>query len=437
MLIAAAAVLLTAVFCTVAYYNVFREEVFSDLKVYTKLLADTEFQNGQSLSEDSLLLRYAEELADEHIRITLIDKDGNVRFDTIVREDGLDNHLGRREIREAVEDGEGRSVRRSSTIGRSNFYYALALPDGSILRTARESRNIISLFYHALPIVFAIAAALLCLCWGFSRFLTKRLLAPIESMTLDSEDPDSIRTYEELEPILSHIRKQHQDIIEGANMRQEFTANVSHELKTPLTSISGYAELIENGMAEGEQARRFAGEIRQNADRLLTLINDILRLSELDGTYDKKTDETVDLYKIAETCAGILEPSADRHGVTVEVTGEHAFVKANRDMAEELTYNLCDNAIRYNHEGGHVRIDVRGSSITVSDDGIGIAPEHQARIFERFFRVDKSRSKKTGGTGLGLAIVKHIVEIHGAELSLTSEEGVGTRITVRFPENAA
>lgn len=215
-------------------------------------------------------------------------------------------------------------------------------------------------------------------------------------------------------------------------MRQEFTANVSHELKTPLTAISGYSELIENKMTNGEETIRFASEIHRSSKRLLTLINDIINLSELDATVGVELDmEEVELYSICENCINMLEPAAMKHGVQLHLAGQKRIINANRDMMEELVYNLCDNAIRYNRDGGNLWVKV-GQELLIADDGIGISKEYQERIFERFFRVDKSRSKKTGGTGLGLAIVKHIVELHKAEILVDSEEGKGTRITIRF-----
>ena len=231
-----------------------------------------------------------------------------------------------------------------------------------------------------------------------------------------------------------NIRKQHQDIVEHAKVRQEFTANVSHELKTPLTAISGYAELIENGLTLEEDTLKFAGEIHKSAARLLTLINDILRLSEFDvSVKDDFEMEEVNLYDIARTCGEMMELKARDHDVVITVQGEHSFITANKDMMEEIIYNLCDNAIRYNRPGGRVEVIVNDKTLHIKDTGIGIPEEYQARVFERFFRVDKSRSRKTGGTGLGLAIVKHIAYIHEAEIEMESQPGIGTEIMIRFP----
>jgi len=242
--------------------------------------------------------------------------------------------------------------------------------------------------------------------------------------------------YPEFEPFMHMIQRQHEEILRNADMRVQFTANVSHELKTPLTSISGYAELIESGMASGERAGHFAGEIRKSANRLLTLINDIIRLSQMDSPAQELALEPVDLALVAGAALEQLKLSAAKQNVTLRLDARTAVVHADREMMEELLYNLCDNAIRYNVRGGSVHVEIHPVRerviVCVQDTGIGISKEHQERIFERFYRVDKSRSKATGGTGLGLAIVKHIAAKHGAQISIDSELGRGTSISVSF-----
>ena len=217
-------------------------------------------------------------------------------------------------------------------------------------------------------------------------------------------------------------------------IRQEFTANVSHELKTPLTSISGYAEMIENGMAKDEDIGAFAERIRREANRMLSLVSDIMTLSELDERERQHSEEAVDLYALAQQYAETLKSAAMVRGVTVQVLGKPTVVIGNRALLNELVYNLMDNAIRYNRDNGTVSVRVSDGTLVVRDTGIGIPKSHLSHIFERFYRVDKSRSKATGGTGLGLAIVKHVCEQHHAELTLNSAEGIGTEITVKFPD---
>ncbi|GHU42775.1 hypothetical protein FACS1894111_07240 [Clostridia bacterium] len=236
----------------------------------------------------------------------------------------------------------------------------------------------------------------------------------------------------------NEVREQRIDVLSQASLREEFAANVSHELKTPLTAISGYAELIESGFTKEEDTRRFAGEIRVNAERLLSLINDIIELSELDDGYSEIEMEQVNLYKKAADCVSMMKLQAEKQGVSVFLEGEaDCMVLANQNLIEELLHNLCSNAIRYNEKGGKVTISTHYTEdkrvvLTVADTGIGIPQKYQQRVFERFYRVDPSRSKKSGGTGLGLAIVKHIVARHNARISLESEEGRGTTIRIVF-----
>ncbi len=220
-------------------------------------------------------------------------------------------------------------------------------------------------------------------------------------------------------------------------MKQEFTANVSHELKTPLTSISGYAEMIESGIAKDEDIKRFSGKIHKEAKRLVSLIGDIIKLSRLEEEASEKDRfTTIDMEEILEECRDSLEMNAQKHEVEIEVKAQPCMITGEREMVYELVYNLCDNAIRYNKKGGKVILGVKPVEntvvLTVADTGIGIPANHIDRIFERFYRVDKSRSKETGGTGLGLAIVKHIAEQHDAKIDIQSESMIGTKITVIF-----
>ena len=291
-------------------------------------------------------------------------------------------------------------------------------------------------FLRALPLILVVMAGLLGFCFAAANLLTRRILRPIEEIASQPDKRGNAAQYPELEPLMSTIRSQHEEIMRSANMRVEFTANVSHELKTPLTAISGYAELIESGMAEGEQGRRFAGEIRKSTARLLTLINDTIQLSQLDSPEREPVLEHVNLAPLAAGALEQLKIAAEKMDVTLRLDARTAIVNADRQMMEELVYNLCDNAIRYNVPGGSVRVQViplrEQVILRVQDTGIGISKEHQAHVFERFYRVDKSRSKATGGTGLGLAIVKHIAVRHGAEIAIESEPGRGTSISVTF-----
>ncbi len=231
------------------------------------------------------------------------------------------------------------------------------------------------------------------------------------------------------------------DITEQADaerLRREFTANVSHELKTPLQTITGSAELIENGLVKQEDMPRFVGHIREEATRLVTLVEDIIRLSQLDEQTELPK-ENFSLFEVASEACGVLRDSADKKDITLSVSGDSGNVYGVKHLLFEIIYNLCDNSIKYTPDGGKVDISVSETekevTLTVSDNGIGIAPEHQSRIFERFYRVDKSHSKKSGGTGLGLSIVKHSVQYHGGKISIQSEENKGTAVTVVLPKS--
>lgn len=421
-------IFLTMLFSVIAFYELFKTEVFNNLKTYSNVLENT---NIVEKLEDSTY-----QPVKDNLRITIISKDGIVTYDNQALESEMDNHSDRPEVIEAISQGEGMAIRTSSTMNINTFYYAKKIPDGTIIRVAKEASSIWSVYIRIIPLMFVMGVGLFSLCMIISHFLVKSFVAPIEQLANNMDDCTYTYTYKELVPFINTINKQHEDILKNAILRQEFTANVSHELKTPLTSISGYAELIENGMTNEEDVARFASEIHRNSNRLLTIINDIIRLSELDVTDIHIQVENIDLYDTAKSCVSMLQVNADKNNVSIHLTGEHCIVRANKVMMEELVYNLCDNAIRYNVKDGEVHVTVSQQEdqviLSVKDNGIGISKENQERIFERFYRVDKSRSKSTGGTGLGLAIVKHIVSQHDAKMELISEIGVGTEIKVIF-----
>lgn len=418
MFISAVGILLTFCLSTVIFYELFKSEVVDELKTYADVIKETQ-------SYDQILQGEYDPDVDD-LRITMIKKDGKVFYDSFADAKKMENHANRQEVRQALKHGNGKAIRTSDTLDKNTFYYAVRLDDGNILRVAKESRSIWSVFIKVTPAILILIFVILAISKMLSDVLTKSLLLPIEQMSENLDHLEDITTYKELMPFINTIQEQHKNILMNAKMRQEFTANVSHELKTPLTAISGYSELIQNGMTNEEETIRFAGEIHKSAKRLLTLINDTIRLSQLDTSEQKVIYEAIDLYKIAEDCVNMLKFSAENHGITISIHGTNAYLEGNKEMLEEVVYNLCDNAIRYNNEGGKVDVTVKPVKgkiyLCVEDNGIGISKEHQERIFERFYRVDKSRSKSTGGTGLGLAIVKHIIQQHGAHMELTSEK---------------
>ena len=373
---------------------------------------------------------------DDDLRITLIGSEGEVLYESLLNKDEMDNHNERPEIIEAREKGEGEAIRYSATSGTHTFYYAERLQNGNVLRIGRDSVSVNRIMVNTLVIVLVIALCILFVCMGISHYLTKKLVEPIEKLATNIMLVDVNNVYEEIRPFVNTIKEQHVNIINNAQLRQEFTANVSHELKTPLTAISGYAELIGNGMTGKEDTIRFSNEIHSNANRLLSLINDIIKLSELDEADHQMEMERIDLYKLAENCVQMMQVTAEKQGIRLILQGESTMVMANKGLMDEVFYNLCSNAIRYNKPGGSVTVTVGTKDerpfLSVADTGIGIPKECQERVFERFYRVDKSRSKSTGGTGLGLAIVKHIVAQHNAALHLDSELDEGTTIEIVF-----
>ena len=422
------AILATTLLLSWVNYEMFKGRVMDDLEAYGRMFAVE--MNGEAKAQSAL------HSLEEDIRVTLVHADGTVYYDNFADPNAMDNHVDRPEIRQALENGSGSDIRNSSTVDQNAFYYAVRLKNGDVMRLAQEASNIWSVYFRSMPLIMLLAAGMACVSLYLAHLLTARLVQPIERMTAHLNNVSGVARYPELEPFMDMIEQQHEEILRSANMRVEFTANVSHELKTPLTSISGYAELIESGMAQGEQAKTFAAEIHKSANRLLTLINDIIRLSQMDAPMPDLKFEPVDLAQIATNTFEQLEMSARKADVTLQLDAKPAMVEADRQMMDELLYNLCDNAIRYNVHGGSVKLEVRPIRdkviVCVQDTGIGISPENQEHVFERFYRVDKSRSKATGGTGLGLAIVKHIAVKHNAQIELESELGRGTKISVIF-----
>lgn len=526
------------------------------LSVVTLVLYDhfENFTTAQLKSELSLAVKgvelsgkdYLENLSDDNFRITWVDENGEVLFDSKADAISMYNHIDREEISEAIDSGYGESARYSETLTQKMLYSAYRLTDGTVLRVATSVDSVFTLLLNALVPMIIIFACAVIISVLVARRMAKGIVKPLNK--LDLEHPTENDTYEELSPILYKISKQHKEIgkqvkllrqktdefeqiissmneglilldvhgmvlsmnqaakrifsvtdsktncdfltidrsiemskavndalngkhsefraqkngneyqfdisrIESGGKtlgavilgfditdkafaernRQEFTANVSHELKTPLQSIIGSAELLENGLVKPEDTARFIGNIKNEATRLVSLINDIIRLSQLDENNAPLAEE-FDVADVAKEVADTLSSVAVKKNVTLEIKGECCMISGVRRYIYEIIYNLCDNAIRYNVDGGKVTVDIRKENgrtvICVDDTGIGIAPEHHARIFERFYRVDKSHSKETGGTGLGLSIVKHAVQYHGGKIEFQSEVGKGTKIRV-------
>ena len=383
------------------------------------------------------------------LRCTLIAEDGTVLYDNQAQ-GTLPSHADRPEVQAALTTGHGTNTRQSQTMSRETHYYALRVetPAGTqVLRVGEEVDNIWGISADTLPLLVCALLLILAAAWLLSVWLTRVLVQPINRLAENLDTIEADVPYEELIPLARTVQTDRKLREDNETMRREFTANVSHELKTPLTSISGYAELIETGMAKSADVPAFAARIHKEAQRMIALVSDILQLSELDSTQAARGQNApvdmvpVDLAALIKEISQTMTVNARKAYVTLQYDAHPATVKGCRDQLVELATNLCDNAIRYNRPGGHVELRCGTGSdgcpyLEVEDNGIGIPQDSQSRVFERFYRVDKSRSKATGGTGLGLAIVKHIALLHDARIDLQSQVGTGTTIRVTFPKNS-
>ena len=354
-----------------------------------------------SLAVNSQQLRYLESLPKGDYRITWISANGQVLYDSEKASDELENHLAREEVKIALIRGYGESQRYSGTMLTRMLYSAQKLQDGSILRLSMPQHTVLKVIWDmGLPIGIIL---LLVIC--FSMIISAK-----ETQKANQEESEA--------------------------MRREFTANVSHELKTPLHSISGYAELMKNGMVMEQDMGYFADKIYSEAQRMIRLVQDIIVLSRLDEGQENTTRSPVNLYSVAEAAVNSLEHMAEENQVAVELIGQQVVMEGIPQLINSMVYNICENAIKYNRPGGSVVIQVAEFSghprISVRDTGIGIPKTDRARIFERFYRVDKSHSKEVGGTGLGLSIVKHAAKLHNAKLEVDSVVGEGTLMVVKF-----
>ena len=523
-------------------YRYFGKQISTELEKEASYVAQGVESSG---------MEYLEKLDGKNSRITLIDQDGSVLYDSQAEASSMENHKDREEVKEAAETGKGKAVRMSETLSEKTIYYALRLEDGKILRISSTQYSVLALVYQLIVPVLWILLLMIVLSGLFASRLSKKVVEPVNK--LDLEHPEENEVYEEVAPLLSRMYKQNREIknqidtarrqqeefsiitenmqeglvvidrytmilsgnasvwklfhvngpkngesvyvlnrseefqsiidkalggknneavlkvdgsdihvvanpvmreeqVEGAvlllvnvteklereKLRREFSANVSHELKTPLTSISGFAEIIQDGYVKEEDVRAFAGRIYKEAQRLITLVEDVIRISQLDeGEVPYEWTET-DLYQTAKNVFGTLSEAAKKQDVHLYIEGDRVQLHTVPNILEEVLFNLCDNAIKYNKPGGNVCICLTENEesvcISVKDNGVGIPKEDQSRVFERFYRVDKSHSKEIGGTGLGLSIVKHGVSFLGGEVELKSTPEQGTEITVSFPK---
>ena len=408
---------------------------------YTQIKEETyaALQQESVYAEQGMLLsgtEYLEKLGDTN-RVTWIREDGAVLYDS---EEGteLPGQLDCEEVSEARTTGEGQSIRKSEQDGVTAMYYARLCQDGTVLRLSRPMSAVRYALVAVSPVLW-ICVLVLMISGVLAFRAAKQIVEPINGLDLDDPNPD---TYPELTPLITRIQEQkltiQEEVEQREQLRREFSANVSHELKTPLTSISGFAELMAQGVVPPDKVREFSGDIYKESQRMIALVDDIMKLSKLDEGGGAPEWETVDLYELAEETVDSLRSIARKQNVSLTVTGSHQSVRGVWQLLSEMDYNLCDNAIKYNRPGGSVTVDVSSGDGTavlqVSDTGIGIPASHQGRVFERFYRVDKSHSKEIGGTGLGLSIVKHGAQFHGASVELESELGQGTTVRLVFPK---
>ena len=439
---------LAALFAVYFTMQVFEGEMADQLKSQMRenlRLIETAYINETLGDEPQKLAKFAS----KDLRITLIDSKGEILYDSDAEAVKMENHNDREEVIDAFAKGVGEDLRYSSTLQAQAFYFAKRLNDGKVLRLGMRQANLQQVFSKTIPYLIVLLAAIVAAAILIAIGLSRAFISPLKKLVDQLGTPEWMNienVYKEIAPLVNTIRKQDLELqltIEQlsnekqkiTHLKDEFTANASHELKTPLTSISGYAELIENGMAKPEDVKVFAGKIHKEALRLQSIANDIITLSKLDGQQGEPFDlnEKVNLWKVAHSCVEDLGLSASKKSVQLSLDGDKAAeILGNSKLLYEMVFNLVDNAIRYTEQGGKVAVIVEPSAIVVKDTGIGIPEECQARIFERFYRVDKSRSKETGGTGLGLAIVKHIAEVLHATIRLNSTVGFGTEIRIGF-----
>ena len=410
--------------------------LFVTILIFYGLLTLVMYQKNLTLLKEEVNqeARYIRTAVDIKTRVTRISTEGKVLYDSGNDAETLENHSKRPEVKEALASGTGEDVRVSGTVGKEMYYYAILLQDGSVLRVAKTMDNLGAMARDTLPVIGVLAVVMMIFAWILGRWQTERLIRPINE--LDIEHPLENVVYEELRPLLTAMDRRNKEKAAVEDMRKEFSANVSHELKTPLTSISGYAEIMKNGLVRPEDIPNFSERIYKEAKRLITLIEDIIKLSKLDEGSVEIEKEEVDLYELSREIISRLSMQASMKHVHVSLSGEPVTYVGIRQILDEMIYNICENAIKYNVEGGSVSVWVgstlNGPKVQVNDTGIGIPKEHQERIFERFYRVDKSHSKERGGTGLGLSIVKHGALLHNAKVSVESDTGKGTRMEILF-----
>ena len=414
-------------------YNYFEQQIFNEL------------ENEATFIEDFILNHQYDEIRnfDTKNRITLIHKNGEVFFDNKVDIQEMENHFTREEILGALQNKQAKVARFSSTMTEKTLYYAKLLSNQDILRISCNQHSVAVLVLgmsQSLLIMFVIA---IIICAIIAKFVSKKIVEPLNKINL--ENPEDTNVYQELKPFTHRISEENFEKAQREELRQQFSANVSHELKTPLTSISGFAEILKNGGTDEQTTKDFANTIYEETQRMISLVNDIIKLSKLDEKSISQEKEEINLAELSKEIITALLPVAEKKNVHIDFEAENPnFINGVRSVIYEMVYNLVENAIKYNKNDGKVIVKISKTSetfssklkqtvvLSVSDTGIGIPKNEQERIFERFYRIDKSRSKESGGTGLGLSIVKHGAKYHNAKVTLSSQEGKGSTFEIHF-----
>ena len=410
-------------------YSYFEKQIFKELKTESTLL------EGYDLSEASSDLSSIKKLKTQN-RITLIHPDGTVYFDNTVNPADMENHAMRSEFLKAKESGVSTSSRYSSTMLEKTLYFAKQLERGDILRISCDQHTVGVLVLGMSQILLVMLVIAMIISGITASLLSRKIIEPLNKINL--EDPESSDVYEELKPFTKRIAEENFEKSQREELRQQFTANVSHELKTPLTSISGFAEILKEGGTDEKTTKDFAGTIYDESQRMITLVNDIIKLSKLDEKSISLEKEALSLREITREAMEVISPLAEKKNVSLNLAGDSGLINGVRPVIYEMVYNLIDNAVKYNKDNGIVSIKIETISeshrviLTVQDNGIGIPEREKERIFERFYRIDKSRSRQPGGTGLGLSIVKHAARYHNASILVNSKEGEGSTFTVIF-----
>ena len=424
-------ILITAI-VTGTYYSSYRDSRVKLLQEESQLVIRGLELNGDSFFDDVKFDEY---------RVTWIKDDGTVLYDSSRNLEELENHLEREEVEEALSKGYGESIRFSDTILEESFYVAYKITDGTIVRLSCTQSSVISLAISALFPMYFVAFLAFVVSILVAYLISKSIIGPLDKMNLDNLS--EIKTYPELEPFVKRINQQKNQLLNDkkeiekmSQVRQDFTANVTHEMKTPLHVIAGYSELMKEGLAKEEDVKDFSSKIYLESYRLTKLVDDILQLSKLDNGLPDGEMKSISLNSIAKNAIDSLQTLADKKHITIKAKLRKTEIKGISDVVYGMIHNLIDNAIKYNKENGEIRITVEKAgprpTFVISDTGIGIPDEDLDRIFERFYRVDKSHSREIGGTGLGLSIVKHAAIIHNAKVEVESVLGEGTTFKITF-----